>query len=473
MTDAPPIILWFRRDLRLGDHPALHAARATGRPVIPVFVHDEVVEGLGAAAKWRFGLGIAAFAERLEGIGARLVLRRGGALEVLEALVAETGADTVWWTRAYDPPSIARDAAVKAALETRAIEARSHPGHLLFEPWSVETRQGGHYKVYTAYWRAVRGRGVGSPLAAPRELPAPGNWPASDVLESWKMGAAMDRGAAVVARHAVVGEQAAEGRLATFMEERIGGYAGARDRPGVAGTSNLSENLTYGEISVRTCWQAGQRALEEGRQGAESFLRELCWREFAYHLLYHTPRLASGNWRPEWDSFPWNEDERVAEVVAWKQGRTGVPFVDAAMREMWVTGRMHNRARMVAASYLCKHLMTHWRIGLRWFEGCLIDWDPASNALGWQWVAGPGPDATPYFRVFNPSTQADRFDRDRAYVDRFIAEGREHPHPDAVSYFDAIPWRWPMAITESYPAPIIDHNEGRARALNAYENRNF
>ena len=258
---------------------------------------------MGAAPKWRLGLGMASFAGRLAGIGSRLILRRGPASQALAALIEETGAGTVWWTRAYDPTSRARDEGVRAALEGRGVGAGSHPGHLLFEPWSVGTKQGGFYKVYTPYWRAMRGRDVGAPLAAPRDLRGPRRWPASDDLDAWKVGAAMSRGAAVVARHAVVGEAAAEARLATFIEERGGDYAETRDFPAAIGTSASSENLTCGEIPVRACWQAGQRAMAEGRPGAETFLRELGWREFACHLLYHARRLMAGNWREEYDAF--------------------------------------------------------------------------------------------------------------------------------------------------------------------------
>ena len=240
------------------------------------------------------------------------------------------------------------------------------------------------------------------------------------------------------------------------------------------GTSGLSENLTYGEISIRTCWAAGMRAREEGKAGAETWLQELVWRDFAHHLAFHTPRLLTGNWREEWDRFPWNEDERSPEVIAWKRGRTGMAIVDAAQRQMFVTGRMHNRGRMIVASYLTKHLMSHWRIGCRWFEDCLIDWDPASNALGWQWSAGSGPDATPYFRVFNPETQGDKFDKDGAYRRAWIAELSEDPPATARAYFDAIPRSWAMAADDGYPEkPIVGAKEGRARALDAYEGRSF
>ena len=287
------------------------------------------------------------------------------------------------------------------------------------------------------------------------------------------MGAAMRRGAAVLRPFVQLGEQAAQSRLAAFLADRMADYGTNRDLPSVDGTSNLSENLALGEISPHQCWHAGQRALHEGKAGAEIFLKELVWREFAYHLMHHTPHILTRNWREEWEGFGWNEDESRPEVLAWKQGRTGIPFVDAAMREMYVTGRMHNRGRMIVASYLTKHLLCHWRIGQRWFEDCLIDWDPAANAMGWQWSAGSGPDATPYFRVFNPVTQLDKFDKKHTYADRWIAEGRGPAHKDALAYFKAIPRRWKLSPDDAYPQAIVDVAEGRKRALNAYENRGF
>jgi deoxyribodipyrimidine photo-lyase len=468
-----PILLWFRRDLRLSDHAALSAAAETGRPVIPVFILDEVMEGHGACPKWRLGLGVEAFAARLSGIGARLILRRGRALDVLRDLVAETGAGAVWWSRAYDPEAIERDTGVKAGLKADGVEARSFAGHVLFEPWTVETGSGGYYKVYTPFWKAVKDRDVPAPLPAVGALRAPASWPESDDPGEWDLAAGMDRGADVVAAHLNVGEARAQDRLADFVEDRIGDYAQARDLVAENGTSRLSENLTYGEISIRTCWHAGRRAMEEGKRGAETFLKELVWRDFAYHLAFHTPQIVSGNWREAWDKFPWNEDERTSEVIAWKRGRTGIEFVDAAMREMYVTGTMHNRARMIVASNLTKHLMCHWRIGQRWFEECLTDWDPASNAMGWQWSAGSGPDATPYFRVFNPITQLEKFDPRRRYVDRWIAEGRRRPSETALSYFDAVPRHWGLSPDRGYPDPVVTHEAGRRRALAAYEAREF
>ncbi|MBZ4690283.1 MAG: Deoxyribodipyrimidine photo-lyase type [Cereibacter sp.] len=465
-----PLLLWFRRDLRLADHPMLAAALDSGRPLLPVFILDPETEAIGAAAKWRLGEGIAAFARALEALGSRLVLRRGPALEVLQALARETGAEGVRWSRLYDPASVARDRQVKAALRAGGLSAESHAGHLLHEPWEVQTGQGGFYKVYTPYWNAVRQRPVADALPAPKRLPAPAQWPESDRLEDWRMGAAMQRGAAVVARYASVGEAAAQARLRGFRDARLERYAEARDLPGVEATSRLSEHLTYGEITPRAIWHAGMRALHEGVPGAEKFLKEVVWREFSYHLLHHTPQIASENWRNDWQSFAWRGDSDDAE--RWRRGMTGEPFVDAAMREMFVTGTMHNRARLIAASYLTKHLLTDWRVGQAWFEECLIDWDPASNALGWQWVAGSGPDASPYFRIFNPATQAEKFDPDAAYRHRFIAELARHPGREALDFFEAAPRRWGLSPKAAYPAPMIGLAEGRDRALAAYAARN-
>ncbi len=455
-----PIILWMRRDFRLTDNPALDWAAATGRPVIPVFLLDEVVETWGAAPKWRLGLGLEALAAALEGIGARLILRRGAALPTLRALVEETGAETVVWNRLYVADERARDTGVKEALRGDGLEARSFQGHVLFEPWTVETKTGGFYKVYTPFWRSVRDRGVDAALTAPSDLTAPESWPESDALEDWNLGHAMRRGAEVVANHVHVGETAAQSRLGAFIAQRIADYADARNALPVDGTSGLSENLTYGEISARSCWHAGQRAMAEGKPGAETFLKELVWRDFAHHLAYHTPRLTTENWKPDWDAFPWEDDGAKAE--AWRRGCTGVDVVDAAMRELYVTGRMHNRARMLTGSYLTKHLMTHWKVGAAWFADTLIDWDPASNAMGWQWVAGSGPDASPFFRIFNPETQAEKFDKDDTYQRRWLR---------SEAFYEAVPKSWNLDKGSRPKEPIVGLSEGRERALAAYGQR--
>ncbi|WP_223422045.1 cryptochrome/photolyase family protein [Tateyamaria pelophila] len=470
---STPIILWYRRDFRLSDHAALTVACATGRPVVPVVIRDDSVETLGAAPKWRWGLGAEHLAQTLERHDSRLTFRSGDALKVLEALISETGAGAVYWSRAYDPQAVSRDTDVKATLKAAGIEARSFGGHLMFEPWTVETKTGGYYKVYTPFWNMVKGREVDAPLPVPAALPAPETWPHSEDIADWRLGAAMNRGAAIVRPFVRLGEDAAQSRLADFIDTKVASYVEGRDIPAQDRTSNLSENLALGEISPHQCWHAGMRARAEGKPGAETFLKELVWREFAYHLMHHTPRILDQNWKEDWDAFPWNTDDTTPEVRAWKMGRTGIQFVDAAMRELYVTGRMHNRGRMIVASYLTKHLLSHWKIGQAWFEECLIDWDPASNAMGWQWSAGSGPDATPYFRVFNPVTQLDKFDKNRDYASRWIAEGRRNKHQDALKFFDAIPRHLALSPDDPYPDPVVAADIGRKRALSAYENREF
>ncbi|MGR3759205.1 cryptochrome/photolyase family protein [Roseobacteraceae bacterium NS-SX3] len=468
MTAQSPVIWWVRRDLRLADNPALAAAVSGGRPVIPVFILDGQEEDLGAAPKFRLGLGLSHFACVLEGKGSQLILRRGDALMQLRALIGETGAQAVYWSRLYDPDAIARDSAVKTALKEQGCDVRSFGGRLLFEPWTVETKAGGMYRVYTPFWKAVRSRDVGSLSAEPGRIPVPDAWPESEKLSDWAMAAAMRRGAEVVQPYCRVGESAALERLEAFIEEKAAGYKKRRDFPAENATSGLSENLAWGEISPHRLWHLGRRAQDEGNPGAEHFLKEVVWREFAYHLMYHTPEILGRNWRLEWNRFPWQEQE-TEKVLAWKQGRTGYGFVDAAMREMYVTGTMHNRARMIVASFLCKHLMTHWKIGRDWFAECLVDWDPAANALGWQWVAGSGPDAAPFFRIFNPEGQLEKFDPKGGYVQRWVAEGQAKPPQTALDYFDAVPRAWGLSPDLSPAERLVDLRTGRERALAAYE----
>jgi deoxyribodipyrimidine photo-lyase len=462
-----PLILWFRRDLRLDDHPMLRAAAATGRPLLAVFVLDPETEALGAAAKGRLGLSVAAFAKALKGTGLTLVLRRGAALPTLAALLAETDAAGVWWSRLYDPAARSRDSAVKAALKAAGHEARSFAGHLLAEPWEVMTGQGGPYRVYTPYWNALRRMDLPAHLAAPRALRAHAQVPRGDRLADWQLDRAMNRGASVVWPRQTVGEAAARDRLEAFLAGPVDDYARMRDRLDHTVCSGLSENFTFGEIGMRRVWHAALQARDQGRAGAEKFLSELAWREFSWHLLYHYPQMERANWRAEWDAFPWRGDNDEAE--AWRRGRSGVPLVDAAMREMFVTGRMHNRARMIVASYLTKHLLTHWRVGADWFAQCLTDWDPAANAMGWQWVAGSGPDAAPYFRIFNPDLQAAKFDPEGRYRRRWLAEGARDPVADALAYYDGIPRAWGLSPGDAPARPRLSLAEGRQRALAALQ----
>lgn len=469
MEERRPILLWFRRDLRLADHPALAAAAETGRPIIPVFIRDASVDRLGAAPRWRLGEGLRCFGDALEKAGLRLVLRSGPAQTVLEDLVREVDAVGVYWSRIYDPEARERDTRIKASLRSGGLDAQSFPGHLLVEPWKIATSTGTPYRVFTPMWRALRQMPEAAPRPVPSRLAAPDSWPRSDVLSDWALGRDMVRGERVVARHERIGENAALSRMEEFAMSSLPGYSAGRDDLARDATSGMSAHLSLGEISPGTCWRLARRQDHLGEGGAEPFLRQLGWREFAYHLMYHTPHLLERNWRDEWVGFPWGDDPDTPEVRAWKRGRTGVPLVDAAMREMHVTGKMHNRGRMIAASYLTKHLLADWRIGLKWFEEHLVDWDPANNALGWQWVAGCGPDAAPYFRIFNPETQRKRFDPKGDYTRRWIAEGQVTPEPDALEFFDAVPVRWDLSPGADYPSPVVDLAEGRKRALAVWE----
>lgn len=481
MTAQPsPIIVWFRRDLRLSDHRALTAACQTGRPVIPVAILDGCAQSLGAAAKWRWGQGLEALEQSLAQRGSKLILRQGEALSQLQALIQETGATSVFWTRLYDPMAIERDTQIKASLKETGIEARSFGGHLMFEPWTVQTKTGGTYKVFTPMWRAVRSRDVAPPLPIPPRIAVPKTgagdtsqiWPASDPLHSWGLDTALThRGTAVLAGYNTAGELAARARLDGFLDGSVAQYPAHRDVLAQDGTSDLSAALSVGEISPNQCWHAAARAADTPgfNAGAEAFQRQLVWREFAYHLMYHTPHILTENWKTGWQGFPWITDPQHPHVRAWQQGRTGIAVVDAAMRQMYVTGRMHNRARMIAASYLTKHLMCDWRIGLRWFEDCLTDWDPACNAMGWQWVAGTGPDASPFFRVFNPDGQRAKFDPDQTYLRRWVAEGQKQPPQTALDYFNAVPHRWGLSVDVPYPTEIVSLTDGRKRALEAYQ----
>ncbi|PZQ47904.1 MAG: deoxyribodipyrimidine photolyase [Rhodovulum sulfidophilum] len=463
MTDLRPRLFRFRRDLRLDDNPGL-AAAAEGGPVIPVFVLDAETEALGAAAKWRLGQSLADLDATLRARRSRLVLRRGDPAVVLPDLARETNAGAAHWGRVYLPATAEADSRARAALEKQGVAVVEHPGFLLREPWTIRTGAGTPFKVYTPFAKAAAADPIAACIDAP-SLSSPDNWPGSDALEDWHLGAAMNRGAGIVAKYARVGENAARARLDAFLDGLVRDYARDRDRPDRDGTSGLSENLTYGEISPRRIWHAAERA---GGGGVDTFRRELLWREFAWHLIWHDPELPTRNWRRDWDAFGWRKDNADAE--AWRRGMTGEPMVDAGMRELFVTGRMHNRVRMIVASYLTKNLLTHWRVGLDWFADCLTDWDPAANAMNWQWVAGSGPDAAPFFRVFNPATQAEKFDPDRAYRRRFLADfGGRRPEPEALDFFAAAPRAWKLDPAAPAPAPLVDLGDSRKRALGAYE----
>jgi len=469
---AAPTLLWFRLDLRLTDNPALAAAVAAGRPVIPVFVLDDADAGsraMGGASRWWLHHSLAALAEALSTRGVGLVLRRGPAAEVIRRLVEETGAAAVFWNRRYEPWASRRDAAIKTDLRNRGVEVRSFNSALLREPWEIETRTGGPYKVFTPFWKALRATvETATPTPPPARLPAPARMPAGDTLGDWALTPSRPDWADGLRAAWVPGEVAALKRLDTFLDEPVLDYARKRDLPAEPATSRLSPHLHFGEIGPRQAWHAAVTRHEPGR--TDKFLSELAWREFAHHLLYHFPDLPDAPLRPEFAGFPWADDKQG--LRAWQRGRTGYPIVDAGLRELWATGWMHNRVRMIVASFLIKDLLIPWQAGEAWFWDTLVDADLANNAASWQWVAGCGADAAPFFRVFNPSLQGAKFDPDGAYVRRWVPELAGLP--DAAIH---TPWAArPLDLADSgirlgrdYPTPIVDHAAARDRALAAFK----
>jgi deoxyribodipyrimidine photo-lyase len=456
-------LLWFRQDLRLADNPALQAAMARGA-VIPLFLwtpHEEGDWPPGAASRWWLHHSLQSLAADIAARGGTMLVRSSnerGALDLLRELLAQTGADGVCWNRRYQPAAIERDQRVKTALRQAGFWAESFNAALLEEPWQVTNQSGQPFKVFTPYWkRALRTLNPGTPPSAPVK------WPVADAATAGEDGAAArgaidalgllpairwDQGMAATWQP---GEAGASQRLTRFLEAAVHNYGNDRNLPGIEGTSRLSPHLHFGEISPRQIWHAAAKAA--ARAGSKpdefrnwQFLAEVGWREFGYHLLYHFPHTTTQPLRGEFAHFPWEDDAEA--LRAWQQGRTGIPLVDAGMRQLWHEGWMHNRVRMIVGSFLVKNLQIHWLEGARWFWDTLVDADLASNTLGWQWVAGCGADAAPYFRVFNPDTQREKFDADGAYVRRWVPEVDD-------------PTR--------YRQPIVGLAASRIAALAAYE----
>ena len=472
-TDAPVLVL-FRTDLRVADNRALMAASSTGKPVLPLFVFDQESDGtrpLGGARRWWLHHSLAALGKQLARLGAPLLLSRGRMEVVVDRLISETGADMVLWNRRYDPTEIAVDSRLKASLRERNIRAESFDGHLLHEPSLLKTGSGGSYKVYSPFWRALVTQGEPrDPLDAPRKLRG-GKVPASDELDDWALLPTTPDWAHGLRAQWTPGEAGAQDSLAAFVSGALDGYGQGRDMPGVAGTSRLSPHLAHGEITPFQILAALKPASVDAPSGdIEKFRKEVGWREFSYHLLFQNPSLAQVNFNRDFDAFPWAGNREL--LSAWQRGLTGYPIVDAGMRELWQTGWMHNRVRMVAASFLIKHLLIDWREGEKWFWDTLVDADPASNPASWQWVAGSGADAAPYFRIFNPILQGEKFDPEGAYVRRYVPELAKLP----AKYIHR-PWDAPKDILSTagvklgadYPVPVIDHSLARERALGAYK----
>ncbi|NWG91295.1 MAG: deoxyribodipyrimidine photo-lyase [Parvularculaceae bacterium] len=469
-------LVWFRRDLRLSDNPALAAALRGGDPVIGLYIlDDQTLFAPGGAQKWFLHHALNSLAAGLGRTGVPLLLRRGREAACLIATVREIGAARVYWNRRYAPAEIETDRAIKGALTGAAIEAQSFSASLLREPWEIATKAGGPYRVFTPFWNALRMLG---PARTECAAPAPAQQPSEPAdftveLQNLDLLPRNPDWAAAFGGEWRPSEAGAAAALAAFLDGPLSTYAADRDRPDRRGTSRLSPHLALGVISPLTVWNSTLAAVEGGAMtvsNAEKFLSELAWREFAYHLFYHFPTMASAPLRPEFERFPWREDP--AAFDAWAHGRTGVPIVDAGMRELWRAGYMHNRVRMIAASFLTKNLLIDWRKGERWFWDTLVDADPANNSASWQWVAGCGADAAPYFRIFNPVSQGEKFDPNGDYVRANVAEIAALPNE-----FIHAPWTAPQAVLdragvrlgEVYPRPIVDLRQSRERALAAYD----
>jgi deoxyribodipyrimidine photo-lyase len=477
---SKPALVWFRDDLRLRDHPALSDAVASGAPVTCVYIHDEETEGkrpLGAAQKWFLHHGLNALSDSLNEIGGKFHVLSGKSADIILNLVEAGSFGAVYWNRRSGKTELETDQHLKNALTEQGVEVKSYQGNLLHEPYRMETSTGGPYRVYTPFWRAISKMGdPREPLPAPDAVevgPEPRDQVSINSLQllpnnpDWASEKDWDQ-------LWQPGEAGAEAALKRFLDGPIDNYADGRDIPSKDWTSRLSPYLRFGMISPYTVWHATRHAEDASEIKGDNglvFRKELVWREFSYHILFHFPDISWSNFQEKFDDFPWSEEDSD-NLQRWQKGLTGYPIVDAGMRQLWQTGYMHNRVRMIVGSFLVKHLLIHWRKGEAWFWDTLVDADPANNAASWQWVAGSGADAAPYFRVFNPILQGEKFDKKGDYVRAFVPELANLPDT-----FIHKPWEAPndalrkadVKLGETYPDPVIQHKRGRERALEAFE----
>lgn len=472
MTDT--VILWFRQDLRLNDHPALEAASRDGRHVLPVYILDDETPGdwaPGGASRWWLHHSLSALSASINAQRGQLILRRGDPLSILKELCTASGASAVYCSRRYEPWASDQEQSLHGSFQTDGIDFKRFGGTLLHEPGSVLTLSGGPFKVFTPFWRACQKQATPAPIG--RTKTEWSKYSAGDDLTQWALLPTNPNWAESWQSHWSPGEDGAHERLHAFLDSTVTRYADERDLPAVDATSRLSAHLHHGEISPRQVWAlCEQKKLElpHSDTAVKKFQAEIGWREFSYHLLHFFPEIPERSFKENFTNFPWQEDKE--RLQRWEQGTTGYPIVDAGMRELWATGIMHNRVRMVVASFLCKHLLQHWRSGENWFWDTLVDADLASNGCSWQWVAGSGADAAPYFRIFNPVTQGEKFDKQGEYVRHWVPEIAELPN----KYLHK-PWEAPAEVLQQagitlgkdYPEPIVDHREARQAALDAYE----
>lgn len=472
------VIVWFRQDLRLSDNPAFFEACKISKNIIPVYILDDYSPGkwkLGGASRWWLHHSLLSLSEKLRRMGTNLVLAKGNSSEILSEIARKSNSSHIFWNRCYEPYSIKRDEKIKKLLGESGIIAKSFNGSLLFEPWEIKNKQGSYFKVYTAFWKSCLAESsVNPPLPEPKLklngsklffldieelnlLPKTPDW-SSGLKELWQPG-----------------EEGAKKQLSNFLDGPLDKYTAGRDIPGISGTSRLSPHIHFGEISPRQVWSSAIFTKNLTRNSAYSsnidkFLSEIGWREFSHSLLYNFPMLPDSPFDSRFDKFEWKHDGALFKK--WQKGKTGYPIVDAGMRELWKTGWMHNRVRMIVASFLTKHLLIPWQKGAEWFWDTLVDADLANNSAGWQWVAGSGADAAPYFRIFNPVLQGERFDRDGSYVRIWVPEIAGLPDK-----FLHKPWKTPddiqknlgIIIGKDYPLPIVDHETARSLAMEKYK----
>jgi deoxyribodipyrimidine photo-lyase len=467
-------LVWFRLDLRLADHPALTAAIRQGGPVIPVFIwspEEEQQWAPGGASRWWLHHSLNSLKKSLRDLGSDLLIRRGPTLKILQELTSDFRVQSVYWNRRYEPLLIERDRLIKQTLTHQGLHVESFNGSLLREPWEMKTKTGGPFQVFTPFWKACLSSDPPAiPLRAPVAIKSPDKLSRRESVEDLNLLPRIPWDQEFYQRWQP-GEQGAWERLSQFVPQAVKNYKDQRDFPGVAGTSCLSPHLHFGEISPRQVWQA---ALNSGHSreaaGPKTFLAELGWREFAHHILFHFPQTTDAPLRERFAQFPWQPDR--PSLKRWQRGQTGYPIVDAGMRELWTTGWMHNRVRMIVGSFLTKDLLIPWQSGAHWFWDTLVDADLASNSLGWQWVSGCGADAAPYFRIFNPVSQGEKFDPRGDYVRRWVPELAELP-----DRWIHRPWEAPEQVLRSagielgkhYPLPMVDHGEARQAALEAFQ----
>lgn len=469
-----PVIVWFRQDLRVQDNDALNAAIKTNLPIIPLYIKEDdehLKWGMGAASSWWLHYSLINLSQELKKIGLNFIIRKGICKNVLEELVKETSAGTLFWNRCYEPASIKRDSEIKADFQSHGFTVQSFNANLLFEPWDVCNKQKKPFQVFTPFWKTCLQSEIKFPsyLTPNVSYKSYSNKIHSESVDSLKLLPEIHWDAGFK-KYWKPGSTSAEKVLIEFLEEDILHYKEARDRPDLKGVSHLSPYLHFGEISPRMIWQHVKLKFDSEPK-VECYLRQLGWREFAHHLLYHFPHTTSLPLRKEFMNFPWKND--ADQLKAWQKGMTGYPLVDAGMRELWATGWMHNRVRMVVGSFLVKDLLIAWQFGAEWFFDTLLDADLANNTLGWQWVAGCGADAAPYFRIFNPTTQAEKFDPDGFYIRKWVPELKLLPTKWIHKPFDA-----PANVLEdagvelgkTYPKPIVDHAKARNLALDALKN---